>query len=237
MATELKQRTGVPLRDAAEALNISIDAARMRIKRGSLEAYKEDGQWRVILPEPPEQTGEQGEQESEQSTERVHEQGEQPDQTPQALIEQLQSEVAFLCEELTSRRDAERELRVLLARLGDQVKSLPAQPEQAPVTTRRRGFLFRRSDTLAESVAGELVAGLLLFLVLFIITSIPTLFVTAWYWSEQVLSKHNVARAASIALLITLLLDIMITGISMRSLVGELTPIEAERRRKREDAA
>jgi hypothetical protein len=45
------QPPGVPLREAAERLGTSVDAIRKRIRRGSLEAHKDDsGRWYVVLP-------------------------------------------------------------------------------------------------------------------------------------------------------------------------------------------
>jgi hypothetical protein len=57
MATETRDvpRTtvdldGVDIAGAAAALGISPQAVRKRVRRGSLQAYKVDGEWRVILP-------------------------------------------------------------------------------------------------------------------------------------------------------------------------------------------
>ncbi len=41
---------GVPVSQAAAVLGISVAAARKRVQRGSLRAYKVDGQWMVVLP-------------------------------------------------------------------------------------------------------------------------------------------------------------------------------------------
>lgn len=40
----------VPVRDAAIALGISVDAVRARIRRRSLPAVKIDGEWKIELP-------------------------------------------------------------------------------------------------------------------------------------------------------------------------------------------
>ena len=42
-------RTFLPLHQAARVLKVQPDALRKRIQRGKLEAYKEDGQWRVLV--------------------------------------------------------------------------------------------------------------------------------------------------------------------------------------------
>jgi hypothetical protein len=41
---------GIPVSQAAKILGISVSAARKRVQRGSLRAYKVDGQWMVVLP-------------------------------------------------------------------------------------------------------------------------------------------------------------------------------------------
>ena len=42
-------RTVLSLLQAARVLKIQPDALRKRIQRGKVEAYKEDGQWRVVV--------------------------------------------------------------------------------------------------------------------------------------------------------------------------------------------
>jgi hypothetical protein len=42
-------RTVLTLLQAARVLKIQPDALRKRIQRGKVEAYKEDGQWRVVV--------------------------------------------------------------------------------------------------------------------------------------------------------------------------------------------
>jgi hypothetical protein len=41
---------GVPVSQAAAVLGISVAAARKRVQRRTLRAYKVDGQWMVVLP-------------------------------------------------------------------------------------------------------------------------------------------------------------------------------------------
>jgi HAMP domain-containing protein len=48
---------GIPVGEAAAELGISVDGVHKRIARGKLEAYKEAGQWRVIIPRPIERGG------------------------------------------------------------------------------------------------------------------------------------------------------------------------------------
>jgi len=51
MQAEGVSESGVPIATAAAALGLTPEAVRKRVKRGTLEAYKKGGQWRVILPE------------------------------------------------------------------------------------------------------------------------------------------------------------------------------------------
>ena len=44
-------RKAVDLDTAADIIGISSDAVRKRIKRGSLEGYKESGRWMVYIPD------------------------------------------------------------------------------------------------------------------------------------------------------------------------------------------
>ena len=41
---------GIPVSQAAKILGISVTAARKRVQRGHLRAYKVDGQWMVVVP-------------------------------------------------------------------------------------------------------------------------------------------------------------------------------------------
>jgi hypothetical protein len=64
------------LRDAAERLGVTVDAVRIRTRRGGLEAYKIDGKWFVHLPEHEgEHPGEQPEHEADQRGELFTEHG------------------------------------------------------------------------------------------------------------------------------------------------------------------
>ncbi len=43
---------GLGVVQAASRLGISVDAVRKRLRRGTLSAYKVDGEWRIILDDP-----------------------------------------------------------------------------------------------------------------------------------------------------------------------------------------
>jgi len=48
--TPVRTGPGLPIAAAAGRLGLSVEAVRKRARRGSLRAYKRDGQWWVVLP-------------------------------------------------------------------------------------------------------------------------------------------------------------------------------------------
>ncbi len=114
---------GVPLRDAAVRLSMTVNALRMRIRRGGLRAYKIDGKWFVHLPEQEaEHAGEQPEQEPEQRGEPVTERDQQPAISAlREIIDRQDREIAFLRAEVEARRQSESEFRVMLARQSAEI--------------------------------------------------------------------------------------------------------------------
>ncbi len=111
--------------DAAKALGISEEAVRGRIKRGSLDSMKVDGQVFVLLTldqTQPDAT------ERSQSTRR-------PDEKS-GLVARLEDENAFLREELRTRSNELAEQRRIIAGLVQRVPELEAATEQrgAPET-------------------------------------------------------------------------------------------------------
>jgi hypothetical protein len=95
-------------REAAEALGISVDAVRMRVRRGTLEAERDaNGRLHVwVDTDDP-----------------------QPDS--RALISQLRDEIAYLREE--SRRK-DHIIAGLVERLPPQLEA-PSEPREAPTVT------------------------------------------------------------------------------------------------------
>lgn len=99
------------VREAAEALGVSVDAVRMRVRRGTLVSEK-DQEGRVWIwvdtDESPPNTD---------ATETSQE-------TSRELIEQLRSENAYLREQLGQEREANRENRRLLAAALERIPAL-----------------------------------------------------------------------------------------------------------------
>jgi len=96
------------IREYARAHGLTDNAVRMRIRRGTLTATKHRGVVYVVETDAP-----PTDQETDQTT---HATDAPTDETDRAdLVAHLRSEVTFLRAELEARREAERELRVLLA--------------------------------------------------------------------------------------------------------------------------
>jgi hypothetical protein len=106
----------VTLREAADALGISKDAVRQRIRRDTLQSDKgEDGRVYVYL---------------DASVDDVHREGERdPD-----VVDELRDRVRYLERQVEEERDARRRADTLLARLMDRVPELEAPAETPPDT-------------------------------------------------------------------------------------------------------
>jgi hypothetical protein len=102
----------MPLREAAEALGVSKDAVRQRIRRGTLRSDKgEDGKVYVYLDA------------SEDAVRGEDEGG--------ALVEELRDRVRYLERQVEEEREARRRADTLLAKLMDRVPELEAPQEPA----------------------------------------------------------------------------------------------------------
>jgi hypothetical protein len=112
---------GVPLRDAAARLGMTVDALWMRIRRGGLQAYKIDGKWFVHLPEREAEHAQEPEQWGEPFTER-----DQPAaiNAVREIIDRQDREIAFLRSEVEAGRQSEGEFRVMLARQSAEITEL-----------------------------------------------------------------------------------------------------------------
>ncbi len=132
-----EEAAGVPAGEAARALGITVPAVRKRIRRGTLRAYKVEGEWRVIVHPPGQTDGGPGRPGDVTIGEAV---------AQAARLQHLEDEVAFL--------------RGLVAELTRRVPELPAPfPRReggdpspgpspnagrgAPTPLQRRGWLSR----------------------------------------------------------------------------------------------
>ncbi len=84
---------GIPIREAAARLGITVESLRKRAQRGTITAYKVDGEWFIALPA-----------EQDKGQDAVPDNGQGGDIATSALVEQL----GFMQREL-ERRDLEIE--------------------------------------------------------------------------------------------------------------------------------
>jgi hypothetical protein len=122
---------------AAVLLAISPEAVRKRIRRSSLQAYKRDGVWAVVLPAAQDGGTSRGQDAARDAVQ---------DGVQAGLVVQLQSEVAYLCRQLEEAAVERAELRRMLNLEQQTVAALRSPPplwtpspraRRAPRTTRR----------------------------------------------------------------------------------------------------
>jgi hypothetical protein len=143
-----RRRLTVPA--AADALGVTSDAVRGRIKRGTLASTKdEDGTVYVFLPrEPSETTGDQPHDQSDSQPHGQSSANHQPaadglDQSD--LVEALRDQVGYLRQQLEVWQEESRRKDHLLAALTERIPELPA-----PETPREA----RDSDLTASEEPG-----------------------------------------------------------------------------------
>jgi predicted nucleic acid-binding Zn-ribbon protein len=115
------ERRGVrrmPLREAADALGISKDAVRQRIRRDTLQSDKgEDGRVYVYLDASADDV---------QAEEHARDD----------LVDELRDRVRYLESQIEEERDARRRADTLLAQLMQRIPELeaPSEPRESPQT-------------------------------------------------------------------------------------------------------
>ncbi len=119
-------RTAVTIAEAARVLGLSTDAVRKRLHRGTLAGEKIGETWRVFL---------EAETVEEPAQDRPDPSSREPDSDrtrPDALVEALREEVAFLRRELETRTDELQRRDVLLREALARIPALGAG-QDAPV--------------------------------------------------------------------------------------------------------
>lgn len=102
------------MQEAAEVLGASVDAVRMRVRRGSLDSEKEsDGRVYVYLDDDLSETRPR------------------PDSEPTVLISAKDETIAVLKEQLEAEREAHREARRIIAGLVQRVPQLEAPVQES----------------------------------------------------------------------------------------------------------
>jgi len=133
------RRLTVP--EAAEALGISGDAIRSRIKRGTLATVREGGRVFVVLG----------------GSDRPNAQA-QPTNAPSAdrLYEEMQARIRYLESQVEEEREARRRADTLLARLMDRLPELEA-PQETPGSSETNEEAPERAEP--HSAVGEAQEG------------------------------------------------------------------------------
>ncbi len=130
-------RRRVTVREAAEALGITVEAVRGRIKRGTLGHHKApDGTVYVWIEGDQTVTGHQpDDNQPTDDHDRARDQP-RPDDRPDELIEELRDRIAYLERQVEEEREARRRADTLMARLMDRVPELeaasPPEPRDEP---------------------------------------------------------------------------------------------------------
>lgn len=108
----------VTVAEAARLLNLSAEAVRSRIQRGTLDSIKVDGTVYVLL-------------DADQARQDVVRANDQTSliESLQVLVHSLQDQVASLREQLDQERKANRENRRIIAALTQRIPQLPEPPE------------------------------------------------------------------------------------------------------------
>jgi excisionase family DNA binding protein len=111
------QTTGhkLTVSEAAEALGISGDAVRSRIKRGTLPTVREGGRVLVVMGADDRPTAQ---------AQPTH-----PRLGEDRLYEEMQARISYLERQVEEEREARRRADTLLARLMDRLPELEAAPE------------------------------------------------------------------------------------------------------------
>jgi hypothetical protein len=136
----VRVRQRVSVQEAADILGVTVEAVRGRIKRGKLEAEREeDGSVYVFLEGEPRTGGDQSTTSDNQSATR-----QQPDTDRLAdqseLVKSLLDQVSYMREQLAAEREANRENRRLLAAALERIPALessetPGAPEPVSETS------------------------------------------------------------------------------------------------------
>jgi hypothetical protein len=121
------------VRDAADALGISTEAARQRIKRGTLPTQRDpDGTVWVLLDAGNIGTNDRTNPDSTRTNDRTNGDGTTDQALMVAHLDSLRGEVDYLREQLDKEREANRENRRLLAAALERIPPQLEPPRDTP---------------------------------------------------------------------------------------------------------
>ncbi len=136
--TEQATSRRLTVQEAAEVLGTTVDAVRMRARRGSLESDKEpDGRVYVYL--------------SEDSSETKHRLNVEPD----ALILAKEETIALLREQLSEEREARRRADTIIAQLTQANAALASRVPELETSDRTPGWAESTLDDVGNGAVSE----------------------------------------------------------------------------------
>lgn len=137
-------KDGIELSKAAEILGVSKESLRKRVQRGSIEAYKQDNRWYVVIDESMTQH------------DAVQDDMDTPytpdndlDNTQETLIDTLKDEIDFLRGELNARSEEIRRKDHIIAALAQRIPDQTLLAEQSEAREKRAE---ERDRTLLETL-------------------------------------------------------------------------------------
>jgi transposase-like protein len=139
-----RRRLTVP--QAAEALGVTVDAVRGRIRRRKLESEQHAGTVYVWLDAP-----EEGDSRGPSSTSH------RPSDDPSERIEDFREQVAYLREQLQAERQAHAEARRIIAGLVERIPAIeaPSEARESPQTAEEGSQRAEPRPTTVESQESE----------------------------------------------------------------------------------
>ena len=135
-----RRRLTVP--QAAEALGVTVDAVRGRIRRGKLEAEHDSGAIYVWIDAPEENDGPQQSATSQR-----------PSDDQAERIEELREQVAYLREQMEQANERDRENRRIIAALTSRIPAIEA-PQEASEAAETGGQGRGQHSATVESQEG-----------------------------------------------------------------------------------
>ena len=135
-----RRRLTVP--QAAEALGVTVDAVRGRIRRRKLESEQQAGTVYVWL-DAPEEGGSRG------PSSTSH----RPSDDPSERIEDFREQVAYLREQLQAERQAHAEARRIIAGLVERIPAIeaPSEARESPQTAEEQHGRGQPHSAMAEA--------------------------------------------------------------------------------------
>lgn len=155
---QIDSKEGVDISEAAKILGISVEATRKRLQRGSLQGYKVDDRWYIVLDVQDMKSRTRPEEDSDTSgTESENDQDTNEDVQGdilayQQMVESLQGEISFLRQELSARTEENRRKDHIIAGLTQRIPELPSADQQEPGESLKHELMNQVQSEIAATV-------------------------------------------------------------------------------------